>query len=273
MSPSPGASQKTLTKNTGSSIFITSCASFRYLYPQGITPNALISPRGLVLDETDLPAQQPKTEKQTRISAPNEQPLRASGAEPPPPQRAQAPFCLICGQTEPQAARRNPEALRGRAALPGSMDARAPVRFPTEHDPHLCEKALRQSGSEKPRAPKAAQPLPPTQPRRTPWTAADGLSERPCAGCGIPGPANRPHLRFPIPRSSGPVKQIAIWLIRGYTVAVSPLIPPRCRYLPTCSQYALEALQRHGFFRGGILALCRLLRCHPWGGSGYDPVP
>ncbi len=62
-------------------------------------------------------------------------------------------------------------------------------------------------------------------------------------------------------------------LIRFYRYAVSPLLPPRCRYLPTCSEYALEAVERHGAVRGGWLAVRRIARCHPWGGAGYDPVP
>lgn len=61
--------------------------------------------------------------------------------------------------------------------------------------------------------------------------------------------------------------------VRGYQLILSPLLPPSCRYLPTCSDYAVEALACHGVLRGGGLALCRLARCHPWGGSGYDPVP
>jgi uncharacterized protein len=61
--------------------------------------------------------------------------------------------------------------------------------------------------------------------------------------------------------------------IRAYRLLVSPLLPPSCRFLPTCSDYALEALRRHGAGSGLYLALRRLLRCHPWGGSGYDPVP
>ncbi len=64
-----------------------------------------------------------------------------------------------------------------------------------------------------------------------------------------------------------------VLLIRIYQVLISPLIGPRCRFLPTCSDYALEALQRHGPVRGGWLALRRIGRCHPWGDSGYDPVP
>jgi uncharacterized protein len=62
-------------------------------------------------------------------------------------------------------------------------------------------------------------------------------------------------------------------LIRFYRKGVSPFLPPACRYTPTCSAYAEEAIQRYGARRGGWLALRRLARCHPWGGSGYDPVP
>lgn len=62
------------------------------------------------------------------------------------------------------------------------------------------------------------------------------------------------------------------WLIRCYQIAISPLLGPRCRYIPTCSQYALEALQTHGAAKGVWLSTKRICRCHPWGGSGYDPV-
>ena len=58
-----------------------------------------------------------------------------------------------------------------------------------------------------------------------------------------------------------------------YQRFISPLTPPVCRFQPTCSAYALEAIRRHGPVRGLWLAVRRLLRCHPWGGSGYDPVP
>lgn len=67
------------------------------------------------------------------------------------------------------------------------------------------------------------------------------------------------------------------WALRGavraYQLLVSPLLPPSCRFLPSCSEYAAEAIERHGAVRGTSLALRRLARCHPWGGSGYDPVP
>lgn len=67
--------------------------------------------------------------------------------------------------------------------------------------------------------------------------------------------------------------RLLVLLIRGYQLFISPFTPAACRFTPTCSEYALTALQRHGIFRGSFLALRRLFRCHPWGGSGYDPVP
>lgn len=62
-------------------------------------------------------------------------------------------------------------------------------------------------------------------------------------------------------------------LIRGYQLLISPLFPPSCRYYPTCSDYARQAVAQHGPVGGASLTLRRLLRCHPWGGFGYDPVP
>lgn len=67
--------------------------------------------------------------------------------------------------------------------------------------------------------------------------------------------------------------KILILPIRFYQKFISPLTPPSCRFTPTCSQYAIEALRKHGPFKGMYLAIRRILRCHPWGGSGYDPVP
>ena len=61
--------------------------------------------------------------------------------------------------------------------------------------------------------------------------------------------------------------------IRFYQLVISPLTPPSCRFTPTCSEYARQAILKHGPFKGLYLAIRRLLRCHPWGGSGYDPVP
>lgn len=69
------------------------------------------------------------------------------------------------------------------------------------------------------------------------------------------------------------MRRILMGLIRFYRKGISPLTPPSCRYTPTCSAYALEAVDRHGALRGSWLALRRILRCHPWGGEGHDPVP
>ena len=64
-----------------------------------------------------------------------------------------------------------------------------------------------------------------------------------------------------------------VLLVRGYQVALSPLLPATCRYYPSCSAYAIEALERHGAWRGSWLALRRIGRCHPFRSGGYDPVP
>ena len=64
-----------------------------------------------------------------------------------------------------------------------------------------------------------------------------------------------------------------LFLIKVYQTLISPFTPSTCRFQPTCSHYAKEALEKHGFFRGGWLALKRIFSCHPWGKSGYDPVP
>ena len=66
---------------------------------------------------------------------------------------------------------------------------------------------------------------------------------------------------------------ICRFLIRGYRLAVSPLLGPRCRYLPSCSHYTEEAIERFGVLRGGLLGLWRILRCHPFARGGLDPVP
>jgi putative membrane protein insertion efficiency factor len=69
------------------------------------------------------------------------------------------------------------------------------------------------------------------------------------------------------------MKQVAVVMIRFYQKAVSPWLLPACRYYPTCSAYAIEAIERHGFLRGSLLAVRRILRCHPFHAGGYDPVP
>ncbi len=67
-------------------------------------------------------------------------------------------------------------------------------------------------------------------------------------------------------------KLVVLQLLRGYKWAISPLFPPACRYVPTCSEYAMEAIDRFGVLRGGWMGLTRLLRCHPFVRGGYDPV-
>ena len=69
------------------------------------------------------------------------------------------------------------------------------------------------------------------------------------------------------------LSMVFVSLIRGYQYMISPILPPSCRYTPTCSQYGVEAIKKHGPFRGGWLTVKRVCSCHPWGGQGYDPVP
>ncbi|WP_433557418.1 membrane protein insertion efficiency factor YidD [Pseudonocardia xinjiangensis] len=75
------------------------------------------------------------------------------------------------------------------------------------------------------------------------------------------------------PAGRSVVARVLIGLLRGYQRWVSPALPPTCRFYPTCSAYAVEALQVHGVLRGSWLTLCRLLRCAPWHPGGIDPVP
>ena len=69
------------------------------------------------------------------------------------------------------------------------------------------------------------------------------------------------------------MKEIATWLLHGYKRLISPLLPASCRFVPTCSEYAAEAVARHGVLRGSAMAAWRLLRCNPFSGGGFDPVP
>lgn len=73
------------------------------------------------------------------------------------------------------------------------------------------------------------------------------------------------------------LRKLCVWLltlpIYFYKGAISPILPPSCRFTPSCSTYALEAIKKHGPLRGLYLAVRRILRCHPWGGHGHDPVP
>jgi uncharacterized protein len=69
------------------------------------------------------------------------------------------------------------------------------------------------------------------------------------------------------------IARLLILVARGWQLGPSRVLPPSCRYAPSCSAYAIDAVSRYGAAKGGWLALRRLLRCHPWGGSGFDPVP
>lgn len=74
-------------------------------------------------------------------------------------------------------------------------------------------------------------------------------------------------------RRGGLPTRAALAIVRGYKLAVSPLMPPACRFVPTCSEYGYEAVAKYGIIKGGRLAIWRILRCNPFGRGGYDPVP
>jgi putative membrane protein insertion efficiency factor len=69
------------------------------------------------------------------------------------------------------------------------------------------------------------------------------------------------------------LSMILLFLIYLYQYLISPLIPARCRYIPTCSNYSKECITKYGPFKGSFLTLKRILKCHPWGGTGHDPIP
>ncbi len=69
------------------------------------------------------------------------------------------------------------------------------------------------------------------------------------------------------------MRRLALLLIRGYKRFVSPMLPPSCRFVPTCSEYGYEAIEKYGIIRGGWLTVRRISRCHPFNDGGYDPVP
>jgi uncharacterized protein len=102
-----------------------------------------------------------------------------------------------------------------------------------------------------------------------PTTAPSTTNSRPCCG----GRHDRATADAASRGLPGAGARAALLLLRGYKVAVSPWFAGACRYLPSCSDYAAEAIRTHGLARGAWLAAGRLSRCHPFGGSGYDPVP
>ena len=69
------------------------------------------------------------------------------------------------------------------------------------------------------------------------------------------------------------MRRVALWLIRGYQRAISPLLPPSCRFVPSCSDYGYQAIEKYGIIRGGAMTAWRILRCNPFNKGGYDPVP
>jgi putative membrane protein insertion efficiency factor len=69
------------------------------------------------------------------------------------------------------------------------------------------------------------------------------------------------------------MRRVAMLLIRGYQIGISPFLPPSCRFVPSCSEYGYQAIEKYGIIRGGAMTVWRILRCNPFGKGGYDPVP
>ena len=84
---------------------------------------------------------------------------------------------------------------------------------------------------------------------------------------------HRSPLRFAADGGSAAAKTLLLVVFAAYRLFVSPLLGPACRFAPSCSMYASEAVRRHGAWRGGLLAVRRMAHCHPWNAGGYDPVP
>ncbi|MCI5221962.1 MAG: membrane protein insertion efficiency factor YidD [Candidatus Electrothrix sp. AR4] len=83
---------------------------------------------------------------------------------------------------------------------------------------------------------------------------------------------HKKNAEAPAGKKTGLTAGFFLLLVKGYRYGISPLFPPTCRYVPTCSEYAAEAVARYGAVRGVRLAVCRILRCHPFAAGGYDPV-
>ena len=104
----------------------------------------------------------------------------------------------------------------------------------------------------------------------SPWGGQSPLSS---AGEGTLAPFSRQAAGRILRRAASGVSLLLLGLIRFYQICLSPIIPSSCRYYPSCSAYAYEAVEKWGAWEGTRLAVRRLLRCQPWGGHGYDPVP
>ncbi len=157
--------------------------------------------------------------------------------------------------------------MSGALALP-----RAAARAPPPPPPRACLQCARRRFAA-PAGGAACAPRPLLAP---PGVGGQGPAERPApgaeAGAAAPAETREPEAaEAPAPESAG--IRAALAALRFYKVAISPLLPPSCRFLPTCSSYAVEAYKRHGVARGTALTAWRLLRCNPFNpGRGYDPV-
>lgn len=252
--------------------------------------------RGMDNGEADVPATEPEACEQARISCAHGDPWRAGGAASAQASWSQAVGCgdrrevAWCGERRARFEWRWREAAAGPAAEPGSRDPRADAAGEAEQDGPPGRLRLRfprrafesWNGGAASSADGGGAESSEAQAARgtaagSAAVAGGGRHRAGCGGAGSAGGVRRGV--FGIESGDAGVGVRTLWarlvlaLIRAYRRLISPLLPPACRFFPSCSAYAEEAVTRWGGFRGSWLAARRLARCHPFGGKGYDPVP
>ncbi len=248
--------------------------------------------------EADIQASEPEAAEQARLPCPDEDEGGSEGPEPPEAEGSPKPHGQDrvevgpdgVGASELRGARGEQEVSSRRSDPADEGHPAGPPQRQEDADP--ASRVLRPSVRDRASPIRGHRPPSQEHDREAEPTPATPQGDRPRGGvakapdCGMLDGHTRPHpprgvsgtLPGPPPAArrvhGTPLfKHLLVGLIRFYRVAISPFTPPSCRFTPTCSTYALEAVERHGSLRGGWLSVRRLARCGPFGGKGYDPVP